>query len=95
MITKIRPSQQHKATDGNSTSLSLLHDMPNMIVKEVIIEDMASMAATDQAVRAYIEPHLYPNIYTRVDTPQATLWSCESSTKKTGIHGRDTCSVVG
>jgi len=72
----MRPEDQLHGQGGNRESrISLLYfpeEVMNAIVEEIAIHDMATLALTNKAVRAYIQPHLYHKVYTRLATPQDT-----------------------
>lgn len=52
--------------------MDLPPEILDAIVGEIAIHDMAMLALTNKAVKAYIEPHLYRKMYTRIGTPQDT-----------------------
>ncbi len=45
-------------------------EVVHLILGEIAIHDMATLALTKKAVKAYMEPHLYHKVYTRFETPQ-------------------------
>ncbi len=54
--------------------MSLL-EFPTEVVHLIlgeIVHDMATLALTKKAVKAYMEPHLYHKVDTRFETPQDT-----------------------
>ncbi|KAL8981536.1 MAG: hypothetical protein Q9205_003710 [Flavoplaca limonia] len=52
--------------------LDLPSEVLNTIIEEIAICDMAVLARTCKAVKAYIEPRLHQKMYTRSGTPQDT-----------------------
>ncbi|KAL8689186.1 MAG: hypothetical protein Q9224_004701 [Gallowayella concinna] len=52
--------------------MDLPHEILNAITGELRIHDMARLAATNETIKAYIEPQLYCKMYTNIGTPQDT-----------------------
>ncbi|KAI4221455.1 MAG: hypothetical protein L6R40_008632, partial [Gallowayella cf. fulva] len=48
------------------------HEILNAIFREVRIHDLANLAATSKAIKAYIEPELYCKMYTQIGTSHDT-----------------------
>ena len=59
-------------SNGSLTLMDLPLEILNMIVPKLSVQDMWSMAITGQGIRAYIEPHLYRNVYTKINSSQDT-----------------------
>ena len=38
----------------------------NIVLQDISFQDKLNMATTDKKVRAYMEPHLYRNLYTKI-----------------------------
>ena len=58
-------SKNHRRT----TILDLPKDVLDLIVEEIPIRDMATLARVSKNFRVYIEPHLYRTVYSRIRTP--------------------------
>jgi len=52
--------------------LEFLTEVVHLVLGEIAIHDMVTLALTNKAVKAYMEPHLYHKVYTRCETPQDT-----------------------
>ena len=59
-------------SNGSLTLMDLPLEILDMIVQGMSVYDMSNMAVTGQEVRAYIEPHLYRNIYTKTKSFEDT-----------------------
>ncbi|KAI4207414.1 MAG: hypothetical protein LQ349_009848 [Xanthoria aureola] len=74
VMETIRASAVHTSRHESSRKsfLNLPFEVLDAIMDEIAIHDMAVLARTSKDIKAYIEPRLYQNVYTRIRTPQDT-----------------------
>ena len=59
-------------SNGSLTLMDFPPELLNMIIQGMSVQDLSSMSVTGQEVRAYIEPHIYRNIYTKTKSFEDT-----------------------
>ncbi|KAL8725232.1 MAG: hypothetical protein Q9166_007488 [cf. Caloplaca sp. 2 TL-2023] len=72
MKSESRPARYHGNVETPVSLMDLPRETLDAIIEDVSIHDKASLAVTNKTVKAYIEPHLYEKMYTRIGTPQDT-----------------------